>query len=156
MKDSQNPGMSVSTLTMIIVVATFGFANVIDNLVEIGLSAIPSWFLVGVLYFLPLALILAEFSSDTKKAGGIYSYMERGLGEKWAFVGTWSYFVSNLMYLQSSFSRLPVRISLSITGTDVFESTAILLPILGVVLCLLITYMACRGIKRFSVYAEWF
>ncbi|MFT5484247.1 MAG: amino acid transporter, partial [Halieaceae bacterium] len=156
MKNPKAPGISVSTLTMIIVVATFGFANVIDNLVEIGLSAIPSWFLVGVLYFLPLALILAEFASDTKKTGGIYSYMERGLGEKWAFVGTWSYFVSNLMYLQSSFSRLPVRISLSITGTDIFENAAILLPIFGVLLCILITCLACRGVKRFSIYADWF
>lgn len=149
-------GMSVTTVAMIIVVTTFGFANVIDNLVEIGLSAIPSWFLVGLLYFLPLALILAEFASDTSETGGIYSYMERGLGVKWAFVGTWSYFVSNLVYLQSSFSRVPIRMSLSVTGTDVFEHSAVLLPILGVGVCVAVTWLACRGVKRFSVMADWF
>lgn len=148
-------GMSASTLAMIIVVTTFGFANVIDNLVEMGLSAIPSWFLVGILYFLPLALILAEFASDTKESGGIYSYMERGLGAKWAFVGTWSYFVSNLFYLQTSFSRLPIRFSLSITGTDIFADSTAMLPILGVVICLIITWAASRGVNRFSMFATW-
>ncbi len=147
--------MTATTLAMIIVVTTFGFANVIDNLVEVGLSAIPSWFIVGGLYFLPLALILAEFASDTENTGGIYSYMERSLGAKWAFVGIWSYFVSNLVYLQSSFSRLPIRASLSVTGTDVFEASTGMLPILGVLVCLLITWLACRGINRFSRFADW-
>ena len=64
--------MSVVTVSMIIVVTTFGLANVIDNLVELGLAAIPSWIVVGFLYFLPLALILAEFASDTTdEQGGI-------------------------------------------------------------------------------------
>jgi len=122
----QAPGkMSITTVSMLIVVTTFGIANVIDNMVEIGLAAIPSWFAVGFLYFLPLALILAEFASDTAEArGGIYSYMERGLGPTWAFVGTWSYFVSNLVYLQSSFSRFPIRASLAVKGVDVFASSA--------------------------------
>jgi len=53
---------------MIIVVTTFGFGNVIDTLVELGLAAIPSWFAVGMLYFLPLALILAEFASDNTES----------------------------------------------------------------------------------------
>jgi amino acid transporter len=149
-------GMSVTTIAMMIVVTTFGLANVVNNLVEIGLASIPSWLLVGVLYFLPLALILAEFASDTRETGGIYSYMERGLGPNWAFVGTWSYFVSSLVYLQSSFSILPIRLSLSISGADVFQSNALLLPLLGVIVCIFVTYLACLGVKRFSFLADWF
>jgi amino acid transporter len=52
-----------------------------------------------------LALILSEFASDPgNETGGIYSYMSKGLGPTWAFVGTWSYFVSNLIYLQVVFA----------------------------------------------------
>ena len=70
--------MSVVTVSMLIVVTTFGLANVIDNLVELGLSAIPSWIAVGFIYFLPMALILAEFASDTDTArGGIYNKAHR-------------------------------------------------------------------------------
>jgi amino acid transporter len=148
--------MSITTVSMLIVVTTFGIANVIDNMVEIGLAAIPSWFAVGFLYFLPLALILAEFASDTAEArGGIYSYMERGLGPTWAFVGTWSYFVSNLVYLQSSFSRFPIRASLAVKGVDVFASSAWALPPLGVGICVVITIISSQGVRFFSHLADW-
>ena len=147
--------MSVTTVSMLIVATTFGFANVTDNLVELKLTAIPSWIAVGLLYFLPLALILAEFASETTDSGGIYSYMERGLGPTWAFVGAWSYFVANLIYLQSVFSKLPIRISLAATGTDVFTNATALLPPLGLVLCLGTTYIASRGVRVFSHLADW-
>lgn len=148
--------MSVTTVSMVIVVTTFGIRNVIDNLVELGLGAILSWVAVGFLYFLPLALILAEFASDTTEArGGIYSYMERGLGATWAFVGTWSYFVANLVYLQSSFSKLPIWTSLAVTGADAFETLTWLLPLLGLGICLLLTYVATRGVRVFSRLANW-
>ena len=147
--------MSVTTVSMLIVTTTFGLANVTDNLVELKLAAIPSWVAVGFLYFLPLALILAEFASDTTESGGIYSYMERGLGPTWAFVGAWSYFVANLIYLQAQFSRLPIRISLAATGTDVFANATALLPPLGLLCCLGATYLASRGVRVFSHLADW-
>lgn len=148
--------MSVATVSMLIVVTTFGLANVIDNMVEMGLSAIPSWFAVGFLYFLPLALILAEFASDTREArGGIYSYMERGLGPTWAFIGTWSYFVSNIVYLQTVFSRLPIRVSLALTGKDAFANAAWALPLLGVGICIALTLVSSRGVRFFSHFANW-
>ena len=148
--------LSLTTVSMIIVVTTFGFSNVIDNLVELGLAAIPSWFAVGMLYFLPLALILAEFSSDnTESRGGIYSFMARGLNPTWAFVGTWSYFVANIVFLQSVFSRLPIRASLALTGIDVFEDVTWLLPVLAVLICVGLTWVATRGLRVFSVVADW-
>jgi len=147
--------MSVTTVSLLIVVTTFGLANVIDNLVELGLAAIPSWVLVGFLYFLPLALILAEFASDTEEAGGIYSYMERGIGPTWAFVGTWSYFVANLVYLQSAFSKLPIRASLAVHGEDVFESATVLLPLIAVAVCLAATFLSTRGVRVFSHLSNW-
>ncbi len=147
--------MSVTTVTMLIVATTFGFSNVPDNLVELKLTAIPSWVAVGFLYFLPLALILAEFASDTTERGGIYSYMERGLGSTWAFVGAWSYFVANLVYLQTQFSKLPIRMSLAAVGTDVFANAAYLLPPLGVIVCIALTLLASRSVRVFSRLAEW-
>ena len=147
--------MSATTVSMLIVATTFGFTNITDNLVELKLTAIPSWIAVGFVYFLPLALILAEFASDTTESGGIYSYMERGLGSRWAFVGAWSYFVANLVYLQTVFSKLPIRISLALTGTDVFTNATALLPPLGLLLCLVSTYIASRGVRAFSRLADW-
>jgi amino acid transporter len=148
--------MPVSRVAMIIIVTTFGMTNINDNIVEMGLAAIPSWIGVAVLYFMPLALILAEFASDSRgETGGIYSYMRKGLGPTWAFVGAWSYFVSNLVFLQMAFSRLPIRVSLALTGSDAFESSAALLPFLGVAICLGLTFISTRGVGTFSHVAEW-
>jgi len=156
MAEAKTRKLSVVTVSMLIVVTTFGLANVIDNLVELGLAAIPSWIAVGFIYFLPMALILAEFASDTTEAGGgIYSYMERGIGPTWAFIGTWSYFVSSFIYLQSVFSRLPIRVSLAIAEIDVFETATALLPPLGVAICIALTYVATRGVGVFSHLADW-
>ena len=146
--------MSVTTVALLIVVAVFGFANVTDNLAALGLSAIPSWLVVGLVYFLPLSLILAEFSSALpEKRGGIYSYMELGLGPTWAFVGTWSYFVANLVYLQMVCSRLWISLSMALVGRDVFEHATWLVPLLGVVSCLGLTYLSSRGVRVFSRFA---
>ena len=143
--------LSVTTVALLTVVAVFGFANVTDNLAALGLAAIPSWLAVGVIYFLPLSLILAEFSSALPgKRGGIYSYMELGLGPTAAFVGTWAYFVANLVYLQSVCSRLVIGFSLAIFGRDVFESATWAVPLLGAVSCLGLTYLSSRGVRIFS------
>lgn len=143
--------LSVTTVALLTVVAVFGFANVPDNLAALGLSAIPSWIAVGVIYFLPLTLILAEFSSALpERRGGIYSYMELGLGPTWAFVGTWAYFVANLVYLQMVCSRLVINLSLATTGRDVFEGVTWAVPLLGVAACLGITYLSSRGVRVFS------
>jgi amino acid transporter len=147
--------LSLTRVSMIIVVTTFGFSNVIDNLVELGLAAIPSWFAVGMIYFLPLALIIAEFASDnTESRGGIYSFMARGLNPTWAFVGAWSYFVANVVFLQAVFSRLPIRISLAFSGSDVFEGATWALPVLAVLICIGLTWVATRGVRVFSVLAD--
>lgn len=133
----------------------FGLSNVTDNLAAIGLSAIPSWFAVGLLYFLPLSLMMAELASaSTDKRGGIYSYMEMGLGPVWAFTGTWAYFVSNLVYLQSVCSKLVINISLATTGRDVFEDVTWMVPLLGTASCIALTYVATRGVRVFARYVD--
>jgi len=81
--------------------------------------------------------------------------MARGLNPTWAFVGTWSYFVANLVFLQMVFSRLPIRASLALTGSDVFEDVTWILPFLAVLICAGLTWIATRGLRIFSVLADW-
>ena len=94
---------------MLIFVPTFGFNNITTNGVALGPAAVPSWILVCLFYFLPLTAIIAELASvNQDRSGGIYSWIETSLGHRWAFFGTWSYFISNLFYLQFVFARIPV------------------------------------------------
>ena len=144
-------------LVMLIFVPTFGFGNIASNAVYLGPAAIPSWVIVSILYFLPLCGIIAEMASANRdKEGGIYSWINKALGEKWAFVGTWTYFIGILFYLQMVFSRIPVAASWAILGRNIFtDSNAYLLPILSIVICIAMTYIATIGVSKFSKLADF-
>ncbi|MCU0486115.1 MAG: amino acid permease [Anaerolineales bacterium] len=144
--------LSLLTLIMLIFVPTFGFRNVTTNAVALGPAAIPSWLVVSIFFFLPLSAIIAELASANQgKGGGIYSWVECSLGAKWAFISTWSYFVANLFYLQYVFARLPVMVSWAIFGENRFtDANANWLPYMGMILCVLLTLIAVRGVRSFS------
>lgn len=144
--------LSLWALVMLIFVPTFGFNNITTNAVALGPAAGPSWLLVCVLYFLPLTAIIAELASaNHDKRGGIYSWIDCSLRPKWAFFGTWSYFISNLLYLQFVFSRIPVMASWALFGENRFNDQNVeLLPYLAIFLCLALTWIAGRGVKQFS------
>lgn len=144
------------TVVLLIVVPTFGFGNITNNVVALGPASVPSWFIVAILFFLPLSLFIAELAS-VKDAGsaGIYTWIRAGLGDKWAFVGTWSYFISTLFYLQMVFARVPVMISWTIFGENRFsDENAYMLPYMSIFLAILLTYVATRGVKKFSKISD--
>ncbi len=148
--------LSVATVALMLVVVVVGLTNVTDNLAALGLAAIPSWIAVGFLYFVPLSLMMAELASASPdKRGGIYTYMELGLGPGWAFTGTWAYFVANLVYLQAVCSKLVINLSLATTGRDVFEGVTWAVPLLGVACCLALTWVSARGVRVFSRFVDW-
>ncbi|MBU3181058.1 amino acid permease [Clostridium psychrophilum] len=154
MNDTKKLGLW--TLVMLIFVPTFGFGNIASNAVTLGPAAIPSWLIVSLLFFLPLSVMIAELASANKdKEGGLYTWIKCSIGPKWAFIGTWSYFVANLFYLQMVFSRIPVMISWTLFGENRFNDTnAYLLPWIGVGLAIALTYIATTGVKRFSKISD--
>lgn len=144
--------LSLWTLVMLIFVPTFGFGNITTNAVALGPVAIPSWLAVTLLFFLPLSGIIAELASaNNGKEAGIYAWIDCGLGSKWAYIGTWSYFIANLFYLQMVFSKIPVMVSWALFGENRFnDSNAYLLSYIALVLAVVLTWVATKGIKRFS------
>lgn len=126
--------------------------NITTNGVALGPAAVPSWILVCLLYFLPLTAIIAELASANQdKSGGIYSWVACSMGDRWAFFGTWSYFISNLFYLQIVFARIPVMVSWALFGENRFNDQNVeLLPYYSIVLCIALTWVASRGVKKFS------
>jgi amino acid transporter len=64
----------------------------------IGPSSLLFWLLGALLFFLPLALMVAELSCAYPEAGGIYAWTERALGKRSAFIVAWLYWVNNVFY----------------------------------------------------------
>lgn len=144
------------TLVMVVFVAAYGFSNVTSNLVYIGLAAIPSWILVAILYFIPLTIMIVELAAANKdKGAGIYSWIECSLGTKWAFIGTWSYYITSIFFLQMVFGKLPVVVSWALFGEDRFtDETAYLLPLLGLGCLIALTFIAILGVQKFSKISD--
>ena len=65
----------------------------------IGPSAISWWLICIVGYFLPFGLIAAELGSTYPEQGGIYIWIKRALGNKWAARSTWYYWFALPLWL---------------------------------------------------------
>lgn len=60
----------------------------------IGPSAISWWLIFIIGYFLPFSLIAAELGSTYPEQGGLFAWVKRAFGGKWAARTTWYYWIS--------------------------------------------------------------
>lgn len=142
------------TLVMLIFVPTFGFNHITTNAVALGPAAIPSWLIVVVLFFLPLSIMIAELASANQdKDGGLYTWIRSSIGPRWAFIGTWSYFIANLFYLQMVFARIPVMVSWALFGENRFTDANTIIYI-SLALAVALTFIATLGVKKFSKISD--
>ncbi|MDG1709476.1 MAG: amino acid permease, partial [Emcibacteraceae bacterium] len=61
---------------------------------SIGVSSIFWWCLLAVIFFIPFSIISAELSCRYPDQGGIYAWVKRAIGEKWASRVSWYYWVN--------------------------------------------------------------
>ncbi len=78
--------------------AIFG-VEAIPATAAIGPSAIFWWVVCICGFFLPFGLITAELGSTYPEQGGIYGWIKRALGSKWAARITWYYWISLPLWL---------------------------------------------------------
>lgn len=103
--------LSVFSIAMLIFIAVFGFGNIPNNYAALGPSAFI-WFVMLGIFFIPVALMIAEMTSlHSKSDSGITAWIRDALGEQWAFIGAWSYFIGTIFYIPTLFARIPVFFS---------------------------------------------
>lgn len=67
----------------------------------IGASSIFWWVFLGIVFFVPFSLISAELGCAYPDQGGIYAWVQRAYGARWASRITWSYWVNVAVWLPS-------------------------------------------------------
>jgi glutamate:GABA antiporter len=75
---------------------------VIDTLVPsaaIGTASISWWIITLVLFFIPYGLITAELGTTFPEQGGLYVWVKRAFGEKWAARATWLYWINVALWM---------------------------------------------------------
>jgi amino acid transporter len=65
---------------------------------RLGAPSVTLWILACLLFFIPLAAVLAELSSRHPEQGGIYAWARRAFGPVHGFVCGWCMWVNNLFY----------------------------------------------------------
>lgn len=69
----------------------------------IGPSAVFWWLVLGVVFFLPYALICAELGTAWPEQGGLYAWVREAFGRRWASRATWAYWVNTAVWVPAIF-----------------------------------------------------
>lgn len=65
----------------------------------VGASSIFWWVFLGVVFFVPFALICAEMGCAYPEQGGIYAWIRDAFGGRWASRATWCYWVNTAVWI---------------------------------------------------------
>lgn len=127
-----------------------------------GYGAIPWYIISGVTFFILYAFMMGEYGAAFKnEKGGIYSWMEKSVGPRYAFIGTFMWYASNVVWMITISSTIWIPLSNAIFGTDTTStwslfgmSAAKTLGLLGIAWMLLVTYISTKGVKQVSRVAS--
>ncbi len=148
--------LTLVSLILMIFTSVFGFNNMPRSFYLMGYSAIPWYILSGITFFIPFAFMMAEFGSAFKnEKGGIYSWMEKSVGIKYAFVGTFMWYASYVVWMVNICSSIWIPFSNTLFGKDTTATWSILglkstqtLGVLGVIWILVVTFTATKGLEK--------
>jgi amino acid transporter len=151
-----NKKLTLISLILMIFTSVYGFNNIPRSFYKMGYAAIPWFILSGITFFIPFAFMMAEFGAAFKnEKGGIYSWMEKSIGAKFAFVGTFMWYASYIIWMVNVASGIWVPISNAIFGTDKTKTWSLFglsgpqtLGILGILWIILVTYVSTKGLEK--------
>lgn len=66
---------------------------------SVGASSVFWWCFLGVIFFIPFALICAEMGCSYPEQGGIYAWIRDAFGGRWASRATWCYWVNTAVWM---------------------------------------------------------
>lgn len=150
--------LTLIALVLMIFTAVFGFTNMPRAFYLMGYSAIPWYILSAITFFLPYAFMLAEYGAAFKnESGGIYSWMKNSVGPRFAFISTFMWYASYVIWMVSISSSIWIVFSTAIFGRDLTKQLGVfgleatqVIGILGIILMISITYIAAKGLNKIS------
>ena len=102
---------------------------VVDQLTasaSIGVSSVGWWVVAIVLFFVPSAVIVAELGTTYPHQGGIYDWVNRAFGQRWAARTTFWYWVNVAMWMPSVYLLFTgVLTGLVWTNASVFQQSLV-------------------------------
>ncbi len=66
---------------------------------SVGASSVFWWLFLGMVFFVPFAMICAEMGCAYPEQGGIYAWIRDSFGGRWASRATWCYWVNTAVWM---------------------------------------------------------
>ena len=96
-------GMSVFTLSMMIVAAVVTSLRGLPMMAKEGLSMIFYLLFSFLLFLLPASLVAAELGGAfSEKGGGVYTWVKEAFGSRWGFTAIWLQWIQNVVWYPTS------------------------------------------------------
>ncbi len=133
--------------------AVFSFGTIINASASIGMAAVPTFLFATIFYFFPFTLMIGEFAAaHGDSESGVYSWIRTALGEKMAFLGSWSYFFVNLFFFTSLLPQTLIYASYTFLGRNIFGGAngTVIISLLSIALFWLATYVSIKGVGWIS------
>lgn len=154
--NNNNKKLSLTALILMIFTSVYGFNNMPRSFYLMGYGAIPFYIISSLIFFIPFAFMIAEYGAAFKnEKGGIFSWMEKSVGPRYAFVGTFMWYTSAIIWMVNISSTIWIPLSTAISGVDKTSTWTILglsspktLGILGILLIILITFISTKGLDK--------
>ncbi len=150
--------IGLGALVMMMFTTIFGFANGPVAFMQMGYAAII-WYILGAFFFfLPTSMMYAEFGSSFNEAkGGIYSWMERSLGKKTAFIATFIGLAAWVVWMISISQKVWIPFSTVFAGHDTTQSWSFLgltstqtVGLLAALFVLVVALFVTKGVDSIS------
>ncbi|WP_024613453.1 glutamate/gamma-aminobutyrate family transporter YjeM [Clostridium sp. Ade.TY] len=158
MSKHNNKKLTLIALILMTFTSVFGFTNIARAFLLMGYSAIPWYILSAITFFIPYSFMLAEYGAAFKdEKGGIYSWMNKSVGPKYAFIVTFMWYTSYIIWMVSTSSSIWVPLSNVIFGEDKTSTWSLFgmsashtMALLGIALFVIITFAASKGLKSIT------
>lgn len=156
MSDSSNKhGMTLVALAMMIFTTIFGFANSPIAFYLMGYGSIVFYVVAALVFFIPFALMMAEYGSSIRgKDSGMYKWLEVSVGPRFAFVGTFMWFSSYVIWMVSTSSKIWIPFTTIFAGHDLTQNIGIFgmsaTQVVGLLACVwmvIVTLVSIKGVK---------
>lgn len=150
--------IGLGALVLMIFTTIFGFANGPVAFAQMGYASIIWYILGALLFFLPTSMMYAEYGASFKESkGGIYAWMERGLGKKVAFIVTFIGLASWIIWMVTISQKVWIPLSTLISGHDTTTSWHLFglnsgqtIGLLAIAFVLIVAFFVTNGLKSIS------
>jgi glutamate:GABA antiporter len=134
----------------------------ISRSARLGAPSVTLWMLACLLFFLPLAAVLAELSSRHPEQGGIYAWARRAFGPLHGFICGWCMWVNNLFYFPALllFAGANLLVPLGAEGAAIADarwfSVSFVLGFLWLTTCInIFGFAAGKWLQHLGAIATW-